>query len=235
MSKLTLALCLLSSLAVTPALAQSVAPQEPVIVTHGEATVKRAPDRAWITISTEVRDAKGPEARRKSAEIMTSVQNALKPVGLAADALRTTAFSLTPEMEYVAGVGRVKGYVVRNQIEVRVDDLEKLSDVVDAANAPKNAGLSVIGPRFDLKNRQAAEHDVLRLAVEAAMGRAQAMASGARRTLGPIVRVEEQMAQDFPRPMSMTAARGAMEKIETPIIPGEMEVRANVILTIGIR
>src|SRR5262245_44200320 len=49
-----------------------VGPSEPAITTHGKASVKRAPDRAWITVSTEVRDAKPAEARQKSADTMTA-------------------------------------------------------------------------------------------------------------------------------------------------------------------
>jgi uncharacterized protein YggE len=124
---------------------------------------------------------------------------------------------------------------VRNQVEVRIDDLDKVPAVIDAANAPKASGLSIIGPRFDLKNRSAAEHEALRQAVENAMSRAQAIASGARRSLGPIVRIEEQTTSSdipFPRPQMMTAARAERE---TPITPGEIEVRAVVTLTIAIR
>ena len=54
--------------AARPALAQTPAPQTPVIVTQGEAVVKRAPDRAWLTVATETRDARAAEARRRNAE-----------------------------------------------------------------------------------------------------------------------------------------------------------------------
>jgi uncharacterized protein YggE len=230
MTRSIVTLCVL--LAAAPAAAQEVPGG---IITTGEAVVKRAPDRAWITVATEVRDSRPDAARTRSAEITTAVQNALKATGLAADAIRTTAYSLTPDMEYVNGASRIRGYVVRNQVEVRIDDLDKVPAVIDAANAPKASGLSIIGPRFDLKNRNAAEHEALRLAVENAMSRAQAIAAGARRTLGPIVRIEEQTTSSdipFPRPQMMTAARAERE---TPITPGEIEVRAVVTLTIAIR
>lgn len=217
---------------------------EPAIVTHGQATVKRAPDRAWLTVATEVREAKSADARQKSADIMTSVQNALKATGLPADAIRTTGFSLTPEMLWTNGTAQVKGYVVHNEVEVRVDDLEKLSQVIDAANSPKSAALSVTGPRFDLKNREAAEQDVLRLAVENALTRAQAIATGARHSLGAIIRIDEQNTGTqvpTPRPMMArvaTAGRAggaAPSETETPITAGVIEIHAEVTVTIGIR
>jgi uncharacterized protein YggE len=220
-----------------PASAQTVV-QEPGILTRGEAVVKRAPDRAWLTVATEIREAKPTDARTKSAQITTAVQNALKAAGLAPDAIRTIGYSLTPEMEWISGVSRIRGYVVRNQMEVRVDDLDKLPDVIDAANASKASGLSIIGPRFDLKSRAAAEHEALRLAVESALGRAQAIASGARRTLGAILRIEEQTTSNeipFPRQMTMARAGRPAGEPETPIAPGEIEIRAQVMVTIAIR
>src|SRR5262245_45659443 len=120
----------------SPAFAQGPAPP-PAIVTQGEATLKRAPDRAWLTLATETRDTKAAEARSRNAEAMTAAQSALKGAGVRPDAIRTTGYSLTPEFDWNNGRSTLRGYVVRNQIEVRVDDLNKLSDVLDAVNSSK--------------------------------------------------------------------------------------------------
>ena len=220
-----------------PASAQTAAVPSPQVVTRGEATVKRAPDQAWLTVATETRDVRAEEARRKSAEATTAVQAALKGTGLAPDAIRTTGYSLSPEMERNNGRGTVKGYVVRNQVEVRVDDLNKLGDVIDAANATKSTALTISGPRFALKDQQAAETDALRLAVQAAMTRAQAMATGAKRTLGNIVRIEDQGAPRLmqPQPMFRMAAGAQAADVQTPITPGEIEVHAEVTMTVELR
>jgi uncharacterized protein YggE len=209
---------------------------ESVIVTRGQATVKRAPDRAWLTVSTEVRDAKPADARQRSADIMTTIQNALKTAGLPADAVRTTGYSITPEMVNSAtgSTGQVRGYAVFNQIEVRVDELDKLPQVIDAVNAPKNAALSISGPRFDLRNREGAEQDVLRIAVENALARAQAIATGARRSLGAVLHVDGQnTGTDLPTPRPMMRATAG--QTSTPINPGVIEIHAEVTLTVGIR
>src|SRR5512137_1329509 len=107
-------------------------PQQPVVITRGEATVKKAPDQAWLSIATETRDAKADDARRKNAETMTAVQANINTLGLSGNAIRTTSYSLAPEIEWKNGRGTVKGYIVHNQIEIRVDDLDRLSDVIDA-------------------------------------------------------------------------------------------------------
>jgi uncharacterized protein YggE len=209
----------------------------PVVVTQGEATVKRAPDRAWLTVATETRDSRAAEARRKSAEAMTDVQNALRGAGLAADAIRTTAFSLMPELEWANGRSTMRGYLVRNQIEVRVDSLDRLGEVIDAANSARSTTITVTGPRLGLKDEASAESEALRLAVAAAMSRAQAMAAGAKRTLGIVLRIEEHGRDMMPPPQpvmmrNMAAQAGA---VETPIAPGEIEVRAQVTVTVELR
>jgi hypothetical protein len=39
-------------------------------------------------------------------------------------------------------------------IDVRVDDLDKLANVIDAAKSPKNVIITVSNPRFELKARK---------------------------------------------------------------------------------
>jgi uncharacterized protein YggE len=235
MSRLLLPLMAAAAIAcsVDPALAQS--PPQAVVVAQGEATVKRAPDQAWLTVATETRDVKAEDARRKSAEGMTAVQASLRRAGVPADAIRTTSYYLTPEMDWNNGRGMVKGYLVRNQIDVRVDNLDRLGDIIDAANATKTTTLTISGPRFALKDQQAAETEALRLAVEAAMTRAQAMAGGAKRSLGEIVRIEESGASRPTSPQPVMRMAAAAEPVQTPITPGDIEVRVEVTVTVALR
>jgi uncharacterized protein YggE len=207
----------------------------PVIIAQGEASVKRAPDVAWAQIAVESRASKPEAARQKAADAMTSVMTALKRT-LPADAIRTSGFSVEPEMEYVGGSAQLKGYVARNQIEARVDDLEKLAGVLDAAVS--SGATSVSGVRFDVKARAQYEREALRLAVEDAMGRAQAMAAGAGRSAGALLRVQEQRATVGPvfrTAVPMAAAAGRAAVPETPVAPGEIEIRGIVTVTVEIR
>lgn len=222
-----------------PARAQQASPPVPALVTAGEAVVERAPDRAWVRVATDAHAPQPADARRLGAQAMTDVQAALKATGLAADAIRTVAYSLQPETTWTNGRATITGYVAHNQIEVRVDDLDKLPDVLDAANTPKNVSLTVDAPRFDLKDRETVEREVLASAVENAMARARAMAEGAKVTLGAIQRIENQSppSEPAPTPMIRTMApigAGASAPA-TPITPGQIEIHARVLLTIAIR
>jgi len=218
-----------------PAVAQMPPTQTgPVIVTRGQATVKRAPDQAWVTIAAESRAATPTDAQRQSADAMTAVRTALGKASLPADAIKTTGYSLQPDLEWSNGRSRVRGYVVRNEIEVRVDSLEKVSAVIDAAGA--SGATSMSGLRFDLKDRAGAEREALRLAVEDAMGRARALAAGASVTVGPIVRIDEAIEPIRPAPyMTMTARAEPQAQAPTPVSPGEVGIQATVTLTVAIK
>src|SRR5437762_3173963 len=111
--KLLSALVVLSLAA--PAWAQQ-APAPPVIVTTGEGVVKRAPDRAWISIAAENRAKTASEAQRLNSEAMTSVIEKIKASGVAADAIQTTGYNLQPEFDYANGKQTLKGYLARNQV-----------------------------------------------------------------------------------------------------------------------
>jgi uncharacterized protein YggE len=213
------------------AIAEQVAPQPPPVVsTKGQAIVKRAPDQAFVSIVAETRASTPAAAQQAAADAMTSVQTALSRASLPRDAVRTAGFSLQPDMEYVNGRGRVRGYIVRNQVEVRVDDLRRLGAVLDAAGS--SGATSMSGLRFDLKDRATAERQALREAVADAMARARAMADGAGVVLGPVQRIDDQF-QPMPPPMPMMAMRAeGGAAAETPITPGAIEIRADVSVTV---
>lgn len=219
------------------ALAQTPPPQAPpvpVLVTQGSGTLKRAPDQAWVSIASEARAATPADAQRQAAEAMTAVQTALRNAKLPADAIRTTGYTLQPDLQYEGGRTRIRGYIARNQIDVRVDDLDRLGPAIDAAGA--SGATSMAGLRFDLKDRAGAEREALRLAVEDAMARARAIASGANASLGPIVRIEEQGGmRPTPMPYVAMAARESAQAPPTPVTPGEIEISAQVTLTVQIR
>jgi uncharacterized protein YggE len=213
-----------------PAAAQVAPEAPPVIVTQGSGVIKRAPDQAWVSIAAETRATSPAEAQRLAAEAMTAVLKALGPAGLAPDAIKTTAYSLQPDMDHSGGRARVRGYIARNQIEVRVDDLAKIGPVIDAAGSA--GATQMAGLRFDVKERAALEQEALKLAVQDALARARAMAAGAGASLGPIVRIEE--AGGAPPRMYRTAMTIA-ESANTPVTPGDLEIRADVTLAVRIR
>jgi uncharacterized protein YggE len=159
----------------------------------------------------------------------------LKGAGLPADAIRTSGYDLQPEFDYANGKQTMRGYVARNTIEVRVDDIGRVGEVLDLAVG--SGATNVSGIRFDLKDRASADREALRRAAADARARAEAVASGVNLRVDRVLRIEEQRGfVDPPRPMMMMRqSAGAMESAQPPISPGELEVRAIVTMTSAIR
>ena len=219
------------------ALAQAPAASEPAIpqvTTSGQGIVRRAPDRAWVTIAAESRARTPEEAQRANAAAMSAVNDKVKASGVPSDAIQTIGFDLQPEFDYVSGRQVLRDYVARNRILVKVDAIAKLGSVIAAAVG--TGATNIGGVRFDLQDRDAVERDALRRAVADARARAEAAASGAGMRLDHVIRIEEH--RDFeappPRPMAMVAAR-ADAPAPVPIESGEMEIRVLVTLTAAIK
>ena len=222
---------------VAPAAAQQAPPPPPpVIVTTGEGIVKQAPDRAWVSIAAESRARTAQEAQKLNVDAMTAVVEKIKASGVAADAIQTSGYNLQPEFDYQNGKQTLRGYVARNQVQVRVDVLAKTGEVITAAVG--TGATNVSGVRFDLKDRDTHEREALRLAVQDARRRADSAARGAGVTIDRVVRIEEQRDMpDGPRPMpmGMTLMKTGAAEAAVPLEAGEIEVRSRVTMTVSIR
>ena len=195
--------------------------------------VLAVPDRAWITISAESRASSPREAQKRNADAMNPVQDKLKAAGLPADAIRTTAYDVQYEWEFVNNRRVGKGYLARNTIEVRVDSVERVGEYLEIAAGSGATALG--GIRFDLKDRAKLEREALRLAVADARGKADAAAAGAGRAIDRIIRIEESTAFR-PVPvdrvmMRAEVAQAADASFVPPISAGQTEIRAQVTVT----
>jgi len=231
------ALVLLSVFAVPPLRAQApapAAPQEPVVVTSGEGLVQATPDRAWITVSAESRAPSPREAQRRTAELMRPVFEALRGAKIPDEAVRTTGYDLQQEFDFTNGKRVPRGYVARNSIEVRVDDVGRVGELLEAV--VNQGATAVSGLRFDVKDEGKLEREAVRRAVTNARLKAEAAAAGAGRMLDRLVRIEEAGVARPPTPMPFAravvadAGGGA-----PPVAVGQIEVRAQVTVTYSLK
>jgi uncharacterized protein YggE len=236
----SLLLAALAGLVAAPVEAQTTGSgtdQTSWISTTGEAMAGVAPDVAFVQIATEGRARKTVDAQKLSADAMATLLAMLKTLALPPAAVATRGYTLQSEFDHVGGEQTFRDYLARNTIEVRVDDLSKLPSVIDTAGS---AGAAVVsGLRFDVKDRATLERDLLRRAVDDAMGRAQTIAEGAHRSLGTTVRISEQrnmgpIYQSFDS-FQGGGGGGRGGSVPTPVTPGEVQVRAQVSLTVQLR
>jgi uncharacterized protein len=215
------------------AFAQEEAPREarPAVVTSGEGLVRVAPDLAHVGLATESQARSPREAQQQNARAMAEVQQRLRQAGIPEQAIRTVGFELQPQFDHIDGRQVLRGYVARNRIEVRVEPVEKAGEIIDLA---VGGGAAIVsGLRFDTSRREELEREALKRAVADARARADAAAAGAGATIDRIIRIEERRAEPM-RPVPMMAVREA-EAVQTPVAPGEIEIRAQVTLTASLR
>ena len=166
-------ICLVAIAATALAQPPAQGPATPVVVTTGEATVKRAPDRAWVTIAAESRARTAKEAQALNADAMSAVMQKLKAAKLAADAIRTASYQLHPEFDHRDGRQTLRGYVARNTIEVRIDQLDTVGQVLELA---VGSGATSVGGV--IRRRSAAVKRGWRATSAAMAGRSRCQAPG---------------------------------------------------------
>jgi len=214
---------------------QQTTPLEPVVVTSGLGVVLAVPDRAWITISAESRAPSPREAQRLNAEAMRPVQDKLRAAGVPAEAIRTMAYDVQYEWDFVNNKRVGRGYVARNTIEVRVDAIDRVGELLEIAAGSGATALG--GIRFDFKEQAKLEREALRLAVLDARAKADAAAAGAGRSIDRILKVEEQGVDVPPMPVRMMrqAPQAAAADLAPPISAGQMEIRARATVTVALK
>src|SRR6185436_8930408 len=111
---------------------QEPVPNVPTIVTTGEATIHRAPDQAFVSVSVETRARLPRDAQKQNADAMSAVQQKLVAIGFAKEVVRTTGYSITQEFDFSNGRRVPRDYIARNGVEIRVDAVERVGEALDA-------------------------------------------------------------------------------------------------------
>ena len=203
---------------------------QPVVVTTGDGIVQATPDRAWITVTAESRAASPRDAQRKNAEAMKPVHDRIRAAGIPEEAIKTTVYDLQPDWDYSNNRRVLRGYVARNTIDVRIDDADRVGELLDMVVSA--GATSVENIRFDLKDRDRLEREALRLAVADARARATAAAAGAGMMVDRIIRIDEQGVSSPPIPLRRESLQaGVVAAAAPPVAAGSMEVRAHVTVT----
>jgi uncharacterized protein YggE len=126
-----------------------------------------------------------------------------------------------------------RGYVARNTVEVRVDDVDRVGEVLEIAVGSGATALG--GIRFDLKDRGGLEREALRLAVADARAKADAAAAGVGQEVSRVLRIEEHAVLSGPPMQFMAAVREAPQSDTASISAGQMELHARVTMTVELK
>jgi uncharacterized protein YggE len=217
-----------------PLLAQALPdrPRIPTVRAHGSATVTAKPDQARIEIGVITKSATAKEAAAENAKQSDAVIAAIKKTAGAMAEIRTTNYSVHPNYYHPreGGEPKITGYIANNTVEVKVNDLEIVSKVIDAGT---QAGANNIhGVQFQLKDEQSVRAEALRKAAVQARESAQAMAAALGLKVVRVLQVEDsEPVHVMPVRMMEMAAQKSDVARATPIEPGTIQVRATVSVT----
>jgi hypothetical protein len=201
-------------------------PADGRIVVTGSATVSGAPDTAMVSLSV-VTDADTADAAlagnsRDTAKLI----DAVKAAGVGSADVQTSGFSVYPryaDRNDDDAPPRIAGYTVRNGVTVRVREVGKLGELLDAA---VRAGANQIdGVSFTIDDDTILRDQAREGAVRDARRKADLYAAAANAKAGRVLAISEMSAEMAPRPMMRMAAEAAPAP---PIEAGSVELSAEV-------
>jgi uncharacterized protein YggE len=214
-----------------PALAQQT--QVSSIRVTGDAQVTAKPDRVQIDIGVTTHADKSAEAASANAHEVDGVITAVKKAAGPTAVLKTVNYSIAPAYRYQNGHEPViTGYNASNLVQVQLDDLTKLSNVIDAA---AQAGANnVRGISFTLKDQDAVHAEALRKAAAKARADVDVLAAALGLKVVRILSVEETGSRFVPVMRAMSAPAAASAQEATPVESGTLDVTASLLLSVEV-
>lgn len=202
-------------------------PTERTIVVNGEATVRRVPDLAVVSLAVSVRDKQAGTARDQANRRASAILARLAELGIGEADIQAPSLTVQPIYDYTRGAPKVTGYEASRPMTIRLREIDRLGPALDAL--VDDGATQVHGTSMELAEPEAAGREALAAAVAVARGRAEALAGAAGLTLGPPERIEEDPG-GMPVPMrDMGMMRMAKaEAAPTEVAVGEIEVGARI-------
>lgn len=188
-------------------------------------TIKVMPDVAYVDLGVTTQNKDVKKAQSDNKGLMNALYTALENGGLTKDDIKTTNYGINPLYDYSTGKNVLTAYQVVNTVEITVKDLDKIGDYIDlAAAAGANTDYSIT---FDLLDRNASYNQALTKAMEAAKGKADALASAGGYTIAGVLEVSEGTYNYVPQYLS-GAKNDAAGIAATPITAGQLDITANI-------
>lgn len=193
----------------------------------GKADIKVAPDMAILNLGV-VREAKtARKALDANNAAMSDVLASMKQAGIADKDLQTSNFSIQPRYQHhrpkageIQKPPKIVGYVVSNNLSVRVRDLSNVGDVLDrSVSLGINNGGNI---QFSNDDPSQAISTARANAMKDAVERANVLTNAAGAKLGPIISIDENFSNPRPVPMAQGKMMArSMAEDSVPIAAGE--------------
>jgi len=191
-----------------------------------EAEASQPPDIARLStgVVTQANDAN--TALRHNAREMDKVMAALKSAGIAERDIQTSGISLYPQYRHPRNEApSITGYQAANAVSVKVREIARLGEVLDALVA--SGANQINGPYFAIDEPEPVYDRARLAALDKARERAKLYADALGMKALRIISINESGGPSQPPGLRMMAAM-AQDEASTPIAPGESTLRARV-------
>jgi uncharacterized protein YggE len=208
-------------------------PSQPVsvLIVNGNAQIFAVPDEATVRLGIVRQSSNAQAAQEQASAVAQEILSAIGKVGVPANQIQTARLILSPvyapRSPDARDAPRIVAYNASNTISVRLENLTIVGAVIDAG---LKAGANQLdGVQFGLRNDLPSREQALKQAVQEARSKAQVMADALRVNLNEVVEVAEGGVSIVRPEMAMNSRVMSMAAdVNTPVSPGEIEVRASV-------
>ena len=193
---------------------------------EGKVTVK--PDVASVTVGIQATGSTVKTVQEQINSVINKVSDAVKKLGVDAKDIQTTNYSINPTYDYSGGNQKITGYSASTNLLIKVKQIDKINQVIDAAT--QNGANQVSGISFDVLDKTKIENEARAKAVVEAKEKAQNAAKIAGFKLGKIINYSENM-DGYPVPMMRSLdAKGGTEA-PTQVETGSKNISITVTLS----
>lgn len=183
----------LKIMAVTAALASSIAlptfaattdMQPSEISVRGSASRSVAPEYAILSLGITSTDANINTAKSSNDRIMSQLIASLSNLNVLKKDITTSNININPDYSYDNNQRTVTGYTISNTVTVKINDLNKVSQIIGAAVQSGANEVNSLSFKNDVP--QSLSDSLTIEAIKDGHHQAEVMASALGRTLGPV-------------------------------------------------
>ncbi|PIS16605.1 MAG: hypothetical protein COT61_03015 [Candidatus Portnoybacteria bacterium CG09_land_8_20_14_0_10_44_13] len=205
------------------------------ITVSGQGKVLAKPDIGRVDLSVLAEAKTVADAVSENNQKMNKIVQAMKKAGISEDDLKTTVYNINPKYQYTSGKSSITGYEVLQTLAVKIRDLDKSSEILDAA---ATAGANQIGSlSFTIDDPDKVKEEATAKAIANAKEKAGTMAQSLGINLGRLVGFNESDASDSSSLYYEGLGGGGLTKSApvSDVQVGQNEVAVDVSLTYEVK
>lgn len=200
----------------------------PMLTVNGSAERQVNPDYAVLSLGVTTQGATVSEAKQANDKIMSATLSRLYNLGIAKADTKTSYFSVSPNSTYIPNTNehKVSGYTVSNTLAIKINDLNKVSSVIDGTTSSGVTNINSLN--FYNNKEQELDDQLTREAIQNARHKADVIAGALN---SAITSVRSVSVGDYNRQYD-TAMEGKFMvralSTSTPIESGTITIRKQV-------